>query len=280
MLVVENDQVHLIDQNRFKDEAVFDLLRTPDHVIYAVYQSPGRKSLVVVIDGYVEAESSYTWLDPDTLKIIHRCTYPPAPNYWHHIYFRSFADDGSIVELDTDDTCFFTKCTEKMAEKENYWIAEGQYCSAKKRITPERMQPIDALVFDRETAFFSNNRIDDDARSIVVYDQTGSLIDAIPALDREIKERGSVTVSEDGGRVAIIVDTMAGGHPSLDISDHVGSRRVDIYDTKTWTRTAQIELPVAGKTEFASGTALAFTPDGKTLAIRMADLVQFYDGIP
>jgi len=78
MLAVANDQLHLIDQNGFKDQAVFDLLRPSDHEYYRLSQSPGRKSLVVVIDGHVTAESSYTWLDLDTLNIIHRCTYPPA----------------------------------------------------------------------------------------------------------------------------------------------------------------------------------------------------------
>ena len=273
MLAVANDQLHLIDQNGFKDQAVFDLLRPSDHEYYRLSQSPGRKSLVVVIDGHVTAESSYTWLDLDTLNIIHRCTYPPAPDYHHFTYFRSFAGDGRFAELDYDNTYTNT-------QRATYWVAEGKYCSEKTKVPPEQMQPIDALLFDRETAFFSNNRSDDNARSIVVYDQDGSLIHVVSAQDREVKE-DLITVSEDGTRVAVVIDTMAGGMPSLDIGDHVGSRRVDIFDTETWTRTAQIELPVTGKTELTSGpTALAFTPDGKTLAIRMADLVQFYDGIP
>jgi hypothetical protein len=39
-------------------------------------------------------------------------------------------------------------------------------------------------------------------------------------------------------------------------------------------------LPITGRTEFTGDITLAFTPDGKTLALRMADLVQVYDGIP
>lgn len=279
LLVVANDQVHLIDRGEFKDQAVFDLLRPSDHEYYRVRQSPGRKSLVVVIDGFTHAESSYTWLAPDSLKIIHFCSYPPAPDYAHHIGFRSFADDGRFAELDYDDTPTATRLGVR-------WIAEGRYCSEKTTESPElmepsdkQMQPIDALLFDRETVFFSNNRSDDNARSIVVYNRDGTLAHVLSAPDREVKESEDVS-SEDGSRVAVIIDTMAGGIRSLDISDHVASRRVDIFDTKTWKRVAQIELPVTGRTEFATGSSLAFTPDGKTLAIRAADLVQFYDGIP
>jgi len=79
MLAVANDQLHLIDQNGFKDQAVFDLLRPSDHEYYRLSQSPGRKSLVVVIDGHVTAESSYTWLDLDTLNIIHPLHLPSCP---------------------------------------------------------------------------------------------------------------------------------------------------------------------------------------------------------
>jgi hypothetical protein len=267
MLVVANDQIHLIDQAGFKDEAVFDLLRPSDHAYFRVMQSPGRKSLVVVTEGFVKAESSYAWLDPDTLQIIHLCTYSPAPDYNHYTMFRAFADDGRYVELDYAPNSVGSA----------YWIAEGRYCSEKIKVPPERMQPIDALAFERETAYFSS-RIDNG--SIVVYHQNGSLIYSVPAQDREVKERSEISVSEDGGRVAVIIDTMAGGMPSLDISDHVGSRRVDIFETSTWTRVAQIELPVKGRTEFSYETELAFTPDGKTLAIRTGDLVQFYDGVP
>jgi hypothetical protein len=267
MLVVANDQLHLIDQTGFKDQVSFDLLRPSDHEYYRLRQSPGRKSLVVVIDGHIQAESSYTWLDPDTLKIIHRCTYPPAPDYQHYTWMRSFADDGRYVELDYAPNSVGS----------TFWIAGGQYCSEKTKIPPERMQPVDALMFDRETAYFSS-RIDNG--SIVVYHQNGSLIYLVPAQDREVKERSEIAVSEDGGRVALIIDTMAGGHPALDINEHVSSRRVDIFETATWTRTAQIELPITGRTEFTGDITLAFTPDGKTLALRMADLVQVYDGIP
>jgi hypothetical protein len=281
LLVVANDQLHLIGRDGFKDQAVFDMLRVPDHEYYFLRQSPGRKSLILVIDGYTKADSTYTWIDPDSLKIIHLCTYPPAPDYHHYIGFRSFADDGRFAELDNDDSCVFTDCVGSMAGKGKFWIAEGQYCSEKTMQAPEmmepidtRMQPIDALLFDDETVFFSNNRLDDNARSIVIYDQNGSLSHVVSAPDRDVKESNWGTVSEDGNRVAVVIDTMAGGIRSLDISDHVGARRVDIFDTKTWNRTAQIELPVKGR------AALAFTPDGKTLAIRTADLVQFYDGIP
>jgi hypothetical protein len=267
MLLVTNDQLHLIDQNGFKDEAVFDLLRSADHAHYRVSQSPGRKSLVVVTEGFTKAESSYTWLDPDTLKIIHLCTYPPAPDYQHYTRMRSFADDGRFVELDYAPNSVGSA----------FWIAEAQYCSEKTKIPPERMQPVDALMFDRETAYLSS-RIDDG--SIVVYHQNGTPIYFVPAQDREVKERSEIAVSEDGGRVALIIDTMVGGHPALDIDEHVGTRRVDIFETATWTRTGQIELPITGRTEFTGDITLAFTPDGKTLALRMADLVQFYDGIP
>jgi len=79
----------------------------------------------------------------------------------------------------------------------------------------------------------------------------------------------------------VVIDTMAGGMPSLDIGDHVGSRRVDIFGYGNVDSNCADRTAVTGKTELTSGpTALAFTPDGKTLAIRMADLVQFYDGIP
>ena len=83
-----------------------------------------------------------------------------------------------------------------------------------------------------------------------------------------------VAVSEDGRRAAVLLDITSGGARWLDISNHVAAQRVDIYDTATWTRIAQISLSSKGEAE------LAFSPDGKTLAIQTNDLVQFYDALP
>jgi hypothetical protein len=72
----------------------------------------------------------------------------------------------------------------------------------------------------------------------------------------------------------VAIDITAGGIRWLDISNHVAARRVDIYDTTTWTRIAEIKLSSQGE------AGLAFSPDGKTLAIQTEDLIQFYDGVP
>jgi DNA-binding beta-propeller fold protein YncE len=264
MLIVANDKLHAVDQNGFKERASFDLLRPSDQARYLVVQSPGRKSLVVVAQGFTKADTSYTWLDSGSLGLSHSCTYPPFPDYHHYVRLRSFADDGRFVELDYDET------THPI-----FWLAAGQYCSPKTPVHPEHIQPAAAIMLESETAYFRDNLLNDNVPSIVVYGRDGTLLHSIPGHDKESMSANSgVAVSEDGRRAAVLLDITSGGARWLDISNHVAARRVDIYDTATWTRIAQIKLSSKGEAE------LALSPDGKTLAIQTNDLVQFYDALP
>jgi hypothetical protein len=264
LLIVANDKLHVIDQNEFKERAAFDLLRPSDHARYKIMQSPGRKSLVVVAEGFTKADSSYTWLDPETLEVRHSCSYPPAQNHGQHIGFRSFADDGRFSELDYDES-----------QRPGFWLAGGQYCSPKASISPEHIQPAAAIMLESETAYFRDNLLSDNLPSIVVYDRAGALLHSVPGYDKEsMSANSAAAISEDGRRAAVVIDITSGGVRWLDISNHVAARRVDIYDTTTWVRIAQIKLSSQGE------AALAFSPDGKTLAIQTNDLVQFYDALP
>ena len=261
MLVVANDKLHLVDQDGFKERAAFDLLRASDQARYQVLQSPQRKSLVALADRFTRAESSYTWLDPASLQVLHSCSYPPVPE--HYVRLRSFADDGRFVEV------------EHGPGTQGHWISEGRYCSAKTIIPPDHIQPAAAIMLESETAYFRDNPLNNNLPSIVVYDRAGTLLHSVPGHDKEsMSANNGVAVSEDGRRAAVLLDITSGGARWLDISNHVAARRVDIYDTATWTRIAQIKLSSKGEAE------LAFSPDGKTLAIQTNDLVQFYDALP
>jgi hypothetical protein len=261
MLVVANDKLHVIDQNGFKERAAFSLLRPTDQARYQVLQSPQRKVLVAITDGVTRADSSYTWLDPESLQVLQSCSYPPVPG--HHVRLRSFADDGRFIEV------------EHGPGNMGHWISEGRYCSAKLSVPPEHVQPAAAILLDSETAYFRDNLLNDNPPSIVVYDRTGTLLHSVPGHEKETMSASSgVAISEDGRRAAVLLDITSGGVGWLDISNHVAARRVDIYDATTWTRIAQIKLSSKGE------AALAFSSDGKTLAIQTDDLVQFYDALP
>ncbi len=261
MLVVADDKLHVVDQNGFKERAAFALLRPSDQARYQVLQSPQRKSLVAVVDGFTRADSSYTWLDSASLQVLHSCSYPPVPE--HYVRLRSFADDGRFIEV------------EHGPGTQGHWISEGRYCSAKTIIPPDHIQPAAAIMLESETAYFRDNLLNDNLPSIVVYDRAGTLLHSVPGHDKESMSANSgVAVSEDGRRAAVLLDITSGGARWLDVSSHVAARRVDIYDTATWTRIAQIKLSSKGEAE------LAFSPDGKTLAIQINDLVQFYDALP
>ena len=261
MLVVANDKLHVVDQNGFKERAAFDLLRASDQARYQVLQSPQRKSLVALADGFTRADSSYTWLDSASLQVLPSCSYPPMPE--HYVRLRSFADDGRFIEV------------EHGPGTQGHWISEGRYCSAKTIIPPDHIQPAAAIMLESETAYFRDNLLNDNLPSIVVYDRAGTLLHSVPGHDKESMSANSgVAVSEDGRRAAVLLDITSGGARWLDISNHVAARRVDIYDTTTWTRIAQIKLSSKGEAQ------LAFSPDGKTLAIQTSDLVQFYDALP
>jgi hypothetical protein len=264
LLTVANDQLHLIDQKDFKEHAAFNLLRPSDQARYKIMQSAGRKSLVVVTEGLTKTDSSYTWLDPDTLQVRHTCSYPPFKNYGQHIGVRSFADDGRFTELDYDES-----------RHPVFWLAGGLYCSPKANIPPDHIQPVAVILLNSQTAYFLDNLLNDNLPSIVVYDRAGVLLHTVSGHDKEtMAGSNGVVISEDGRRVAVAIDITAGGIRWLDISNHVAARRVDIYDTTTWTRIAEIKLSSQGE------AGLAFSPDGKTLAIQTEDLIQFYDGVP
>jgi hypothetical protein len=261
MLVVANDKLHVVDQNGFKERAAFDLLRASDQARYQVLQSPQRKSLVALADGFTRADSSYTWLDPASLRVLHSCSYPPVPE--HYVRLRAFADDGRFIEV------------EYGPGTQGHWISEGRYCSEKTIIPPDHIQPAAAIMLESETAYFRDNPLNDNLPSIVVYDRAGTLLHSVPGHDKESMSANSgAVVSEDGRRAAVLLDITSGGARWLDISNHVAARRVDVYDTATWKRIAQISLSYKGEAE------LAFSPDSKTLAIQTNDLVQFYDALP
>ena len=261
MLVVANDKLHVVDQNGFKERASFDLLRASDQARYQVLQSPQRKGLVAVADGFTRADSNYTWLDSASLQVLHYCSYPPVPG--HYVRLRSFADDGRFIEVEHGPGTL------------GHWISEGRYCSAKASIPPEHIQPAAAIMLESETAYFRDNRLNDNLPSMVIYDRAGALLHSVPGHDKEsMSANSAVAISEDGRRAAVVIDITSGGVRLLDISNHVAARRVDIYDTTTWDRIAQIKLSSQGD------ATLAFSPDGKTLATQTTDLVQFYDALP
>jgi hypothetical protein len=264
LLVIANDELHLVDKIGFKDRATFELLRPSDHARYRVFQSPGRKLLVIVAEGFTKADSGYTWLAPDSLEVRNSCTYPPAPDNFHYVGLRSFADDGRFLELDYGWRSQF-----------GHSLEAGQFCSPKLEIPPEHVQPRDAILLDSETAYFIEDPRREKPWRILVKDKSEStVVDLIGDGNKETIGGGNIAVSEDERRLALSIDTLARGSQMLDISSHVASRRVDIYDTKTWARVAQIKPLTHGE------TSLSFSPDGKTLAIQIEDLVQFYDGIP
>jgi hypothetical protein len=263
LLVVANDELHLVDEVGFKDSAAFELMRPPDHARYRVIQSPGRKFLVVVVEGFTRADSSYTWLDPDSLVVRNSCTYPPAPDNFHYIGLRSFADDGRFLELDYGWSRF------------GHSLTAGQFCSPRREVPPEHIQPKDAILLESETAYLIQDPRREKPWRILIKDRSeATVLDLIGGSNKETIGGGNVAVSEDERRLALSIDTLAGGSQILDISSHVASRRVDVYDTKTWACVAQIKLLTPGE------ASLSFSPDGKTLAIQTEDLVQFYDGIP
>lgn len=261
LLAVANDKLHEIDPQTFKERSAFDLLRPSDHARYQVLQSPQRKSLVVVEDGFTRTESSYTWLNPESLQVLQTCTYPPEPD--HYVRLRAFADDGRFIEVEHGPGTL------------GHWVSEGRYCSPKQHIPPERIQPSAAILLDDQNVYFRENPLNDNQPSIVAYSRTGTLLQSVPARDKETMATTSgVAISENGTRAALVVNVMSGGVRWLDVSNHVSARRVDIYDTKTWSRIAQIKLSSPGEVE------LAFSPDGKTLAVQTNDLIQFFDALP
>lgn len=181
----------------------------------------------------------------------------------HYVRLRSFADDGRFIEVEHGPGTL------------GHWISEGRYCSPKANIPPVHIQPAAALLLDSETAYFRDNLLNHNLPSIVVYDRAGALLHSVPGHDKEAMSTSTgAAISEDGRRAAVVIAITSGGVRWLDISDHVAARRVDIYDTTTWDRIAQIKLSSQGQ------AALAFSPDGKTLAIQTNDLVQFYDALP
>jgi hypothetical protein len=79
--------------------------------------------------------------------------------------------------------------------------------------------------------------------------------------------------SERGDRIAVDVLTLRGGNPTLDISSHITSRRIAVYDTDAGKQVSSIPVPI----RCHYGFAFALSPDGRRLAILEDDAVRIVD---
>ena len=79
--------------------------------------------------------------------------------------------------------------------------------------------------------------------------------------------------SERGDRIAVDVLTLRGGNQTLDISSHITSRRIAVYDTGAGKQVASIPVPI----RYHYGFAFALSPDGRRLAILEDDAVRIVD---
>jgi hypothetical protein len=79
--------------------------------------------------------------------------------------------------------------------------------------------------------------------------------------------------SERGDRIAVDVLTLRGGNRTLDISSHITSRRIAVYDTDAGKQVASIPVPI----RCHYGFAFALSPDGRRLAILEDDAVRIVD---
>jgi hypothetical protein len=261
MLVVADNKLHLIDVKELKEKASFGLMRAESEGYYQVMQSPRRKDLIVTKDNGAAGSGSITWLNPDNLEVTKLCSYDFGKE--HYVRLRSFADDGRFIEV------------EHGPGVHDHWVSGGQYCSRQGYAQyPTGIQPTSAFALEDETAYFSSDSPNEKAPIVRVYSRIGALVHNVPSNDRETVGHAGVTISEDGRRVAFEVEHWSGGVKSLDISSHVSSRRVDVYDTTSWERVAQVEEPVQAE------AALALSPDGKILAIETTDTIQVFDDIP
>ncbi len=261
MLVVADNKLHLIDATGLKEKAMFGLLRAESEGRYQVLQSPKRKQLIITKDNGASGSGSITWLNPDTLEVTRLCSYNFGRE--HYVKLRSFGDDGRFIEV------------EHGPGVDGHSVSGGQYCSRQGYDGfPAGIQPTSALILENETAYFSSDSPNDNAPIATIYSRIGGLLRDVLSKDRETLGRGEVTISEDGRRVAFQVQHWSGGVKSLDISRHVSSRRVDVYDTTTWERVAQVEEPTQAE------AALALSPDGKILALETADTIQLFDRLP
>ena len=261
MLVVADNKLHLIDSTELKEKATFGLLLTESEGWYQVLQSPKRKYLIVTKDNGASGSGSITWLNPDTLEVTKLCPYDFGKE--HYVKFRSFADDGRFIEV------------EHGPGVDGHQVSGGQYCSRQGHHEyPSGMQPTSAIALEDETAYFSSDSPNDHAAIASIYSRVGALLRNVPSKGRETLGHAGVTISEDGRRVAFEVEHWSGGLQSLDISSHVSSRRVDVYDSKTWECVAQVEEQAQAAVD------LALSPDGKILAVESADTIQLFDQLP
>jgi hypothetical protein len=76
--------------------------------------------------------------------------------------------------------------------------------------------------------------------------------------------------SERGDRIAVDVLTLRGGSQTLDISSHITSRRIAVYDIGAGKQVASIPVPI----RYHYGFAFALSPDGRRLAILEDDAVR------
>jgi len=79
--------------------------------------------------------------------------------------------------------------------------------------------------------------------------------------------------SQRGDRIAVDVPTLRGGSRALDISDHVTSRRIAVYDIESGKEMASIQVKPKCRYRYE----FDLSPDGKRLAILEDDTVKVVD---
>jgi hypothetical protein len=256
-IVVSNNEVHLFDSGA-KEEAATAQLRGRSRTdgYYHVYQPFDRNEIVVVSRQGPSDKDKIEWLDSDNLVLKASCTVPYSHDFPDGLF--SFSSQG--IWIGEEDN------VETTAGAHTPLIDEIAYCRKIRRIYQGLASPHSATLLGEFIVLtYSDGQVS-------VRTVEGKSIPLHPLTEHvEPAPWTRPVMSEDGSRVGIAMERVAGGSEALDISPHTVSRWIEVYETTAWKMISKIEVsPKTWDVNFC------FSPNGKAVAVEARGIVRIY----
>jgi hypothetical protein len=254
IFVLAGDSLHLVDRNDLSKD-IQTLRLSGDQ--YILLQSSNRKALAKFVRAFGEnGEATLTWISPGTLDTPLIC----------HLGSTTAIREASIT-----------------SELRNVMVSVGKD-GFPSILKVDNCGTFQIVAKESETSndlnIIGNSLISTHLDGLMVTSLIGKLLfeHRFSPLER-FEVFTTPQVSEDESRWAVVIDTLQATKPfwdMLDMNAKVVKRRIDIYDTSTWRLIRQIDIPTASRGRLK----MAFSPNGKSLAIVIHDTVNIYDDLP
>lgn len=257
LIVTADDKVQLVDEDG-SVTAIFQIPIDGMNQILNEQLSASRKTFLVLVYG-VSGSFPY-FFRANTLSLAADC----------HISVGQYERDYPTTIADSVQMKNFRSTYAAGDPVPQNRLVMGPFCSETKNLWTVDSSVVPFLL-DDSTVLEIGRSEQVEYTSVFEVRRTDAGVLWVQQLPKYFLAGGGLSTTEDGGRFAIKVDELKGGHPTLDISAKTASSWIWVFNAKTGKRMASIQVPANDNVRYAlgpnGGRVAILAPDGGTLDV-------------